>query len=501
LVTRSRKISIPIEQEKMMARIGFDFGTTNSAIGLVTDAGAVSLQGPLPSIGAWRNGEIRFFGDAKEDLRSEDSSFHPVRDLKMLLGVGDINVGRRQLSSIELASQMISKLTSKAVKGDIDLAVLSTPVKFSETQRSALLQAASMAGLETVKLVYEPTAALVGALGENDAEDGVSLIVDWGGGTLDIAVVEKKRESFRELAVGGDVDKLGGSRIDQDIAKKVLADHPEIEKIISKNEGYFERFLEDIEDEKIDILDDIDGEDGESRMIAPAWAEGEFVDFEPSLVFEMLRKYAKEAGAQVLSLLRETHVDLNDITYLVFAGGVCNSPDVRDLLSDLFPRARELSSQNPQLITAQGCTVLAKTGFDIELAANFGVRQCDGSVCCILPNGMSLAAATYRTAEFLLTDVYAPEAVFEFGINKEGVENQQSLAMTSVSFTSLGQLFVPVSHRERSNSPEVADRIRIYAGIDHSLTVKIHAESLVGNAKKTIAVTGVPLAIQRGGKN
>ena len=483
-----------------MARIGLDFGTTNSAIGRVAQNGALSVLGPLPSIGAWKNGEVEFFSAAKEALKSGDIALHPIRDLKMMLGVRDVSIGRVTLSSIDLASQMISRLIGRAVKGDVDLAVLSTPVKFSEEQRSALLKAASMAGLVNVKLVYEPTAALVGALSESDAEDGVSLIVDWGGGTLDIAVVVKKRDSFRELSVGGDVDKLGGSRIDQDIAKTVLADHPEIEKIISKNEGYYERFLEDIEEEKIDILDDIDGEDGESRMIAPAWAEGEIVDLEPSLVFKTLRKYAEEAGGQILSLLSETHVGLNDITHVVFAGGVCNSPDVRKILSDLFPRAKEIGTQNPQLITAEGCTALAKTGFNIELAANFGVRQCDGSICCILPDGMSLAAATYRTAEFLLTDVYAPEAVFEFGVNREGAANGQSLAMTSMSFASLAQLFVPVSHREAKSAREVPDRIRIYAGIDHSLTVKIHAESLVGNASKTIAITGVPLAIHRNGE-
>lgn len=480
-----------------MARIGLDFGTTNSAIGRVAQNGSISVQGPLPSLGAWKNGKVEFFNAAKNALKSGNESFYPIRDLKMMLGVKDVRVGRQRIPSLDLSSQMISQLVRRAVKSKIDLAVLSTPVQFSETQRAALLKAASMAGLEHVKLVYEPTAALVGALTENDAHDGVSLIVDWGGGTLDISVVVKRRNSFTELSVGGDVNTLGGSQIDQDIAKKLLSQHPEIERIISAKDGFFERFLEDVEEEKIDILDDIDGELGESRMIAPAWAEGEIVDLEPPLVFETLRHYAEKARGQILSLLRETHVDINDITHVVFAGGVCNSPEVRKILFDLFPRAKEIASQNPQILTAEGCASLAKTGFDIELAAGFGVRQCDDSICCILPEGMPLATATYRTAEFILTDVYAPEAVFEFGVSREKAEGRKNLAMTSTSFTTLGHLFVPVSHRGVKADKEVPDRLRIYAGIDDSLTVKVHAESLVGDASKTTSITGVPLAIHR----
>jgi molecular chaperone DnaK (HSP70) len=484
-----------------MSKIGIDFGTTNSALGRITPDGKSTLVGPLPSVGAWKNGKAEFFFEAKEALRSADDTYHPIRDLKMMLGLKDITIGRERISSYDLSRQMIGDMVTRSVKGNVELTVLSTPVKFSEQRRSALLAAAAGAGLASVKLVYEPTAALIGALSESDVTDGVSVIVDWGGGTLDIAVVVKAGNSFRELAVSGDVEKLGGSQIDKKLANFLLAEHPDVEKVVSGNEGYYDRFLEEVEDEKISFLEDIDGEDAEARIFAPAWAEGEIVMLEPGLVYSVLHEFAESAAEQILALLRENHVNVNEITHVVFAGGVCNSPEVRKTLFGLFPRALEIVTQNPQLITAAGCTALAGSGFNIELAASFGVRQSDDSICCILPEGMSLETSSFRTAEFLLTDVYAPEAIFEFGITRERFDSEQSLSMTSSSFSALENLFLPVAVNNKKLGGEVADRIRIYAGIDESLTVKVHAESIKGSAAKTMAVSGVPLAIHMFSQN
>jgi len=484
-----------------MSRIGIDFGTTNSAIGRIDADGHPSVQGPFPSLGAWKNGEVKFFGEANKALQNVDDNYHPIRDLKMMLGVEAVTVGRQRLPSLDLSQRMIADLVGAFIQGDIgdvELAVLSTPVKFSQERRSALLEAASLAGLNVVKLVYEPTAALIGALNENEVHDGTSLIVDWGGGTLDIAVVRKTGDTFKELAVSGDVDRLGGSQIDKEIANKLLADNPKIEKTISSREGFYDRFLEEVERNKIDILEDGE-EDAELTYMAPSWL-GEVVGLDPSLVFSVLRKFAEEAGQQIRLVLKENHIEINSITHVVFAGGVSNSPEVRKQLFDMFPRALEIPTLNPQLITAEGCTALAGTGFDIELAANFSVRQSDDSVCCILPDGMSLATSTYRTAEFWLTDVYAPEAVFEFGVTREGIDKEQSLSMTSINFSALAHLYLPTAAENKKPSGQVPDRIRIYAGIAESLTVTVHAQSLNSKAAKTIFITGVPLSIHRHSK-
>ena len=224
---------------------------------------------------AWKNGNVAFFSDARTLLKSEDSALHVIRDLKMKLGESDFSIGRSHISSEELSSELIEQLVRKAVPEDVELAVLSTPIKFSRERRLALIKAAELAGLENVRLVYEPTAALIGALEETNQPDGVSLIVDWGGGTLDIAVVEKKQSSYRELSVGGDARSLGGSEIDRRLAADLIASDPVLEKLISSNEAHIDRFLEEVEEAKEELLENPFGASDDTVPIVPDWAHGD----------------------------------------------------------------------------------------------------------------------------------------------------------------------------------------------------------------------------------
>ena len=481
-----------------MSLIGIDFGTTNSAVSTVGLGGRITTLGPFPSVGVWKNGNVAFFSDARTLLKSEDSALHVIRDLKMKLGESDFPIGRSHISSEELSSELIRQLVRKAVPEDVELAVLSTPIKFSRERRLALIKAAELAGLENVRLVYEPTAALIGALEETNQPDGVSLIVDWGGGTLDIAVVEKKQSSYRELSVGGDARSLGGSEIDRRLAADLIASDPVLEKLISSNEAHMDRFLEEVEEAKEELLENPFGATDDTVPIVPDWAHGDVVvSLSGHDTFALVNSFAQEGRKQIERLLREGGIQNTEIRYVVFAGGVCNSPDVRREIMEAFPTAQAMTSNNPQLLTSEGCARLASTGFDIELACNFGVRQADDSFCSILPYATKLDATKHRTAQFLLTDVYAPEVIFEFGTSRDAIEGRQAIGTAVTNYTPIGNLFMKAPSREWSVKPEVADRLRLYAGIDESLTLTVHVRSEISSDGVTDHFTGVPLAISQ----
>ena len=481
-----------------MTRIGIDFGTTNSAISTAGLRGNISTLGPFPSVGVWRNGEVFFFGEAREKLKSDETGLHVIRDLKMLLGESDIVIGRDRLSSLNLSAGLLQGLIQRATPDEVELAVLSTPVKFSREQRQALVDAARSAGLKDVRLVYEPTAALIGAMDETEQPDGVSLIVDWGGGTLDVAIVEKNGSSYRELAVGGDARSLGGSEIDRKIAAELVSTNESLASLIDQNDGNLDRFLEEVEETKHEILEEILIPTGEVVPIVPDWADANVVvEVEDNKVFDLVLDFASRAKSQIDKLLRESNIQTNEIRYVVFAGGVCTSPDVRQVILESFPNARAVTSKNPQLLTAEGCARLASTGFDIELACNFGVRQSDDSFCSILPHGTKLDANKNRTARFLLTDAYAPEVVFEFGVSRDSIEGRRALGASVANYVPLGTLFMKAPSREWSDKPEVPDRLRLYAGIDETLTLTVHVRSEISHDGVTDHFTGVPLAISQ----
>ena len=75
----------------------------------------------------------------------------------------------------------------------------------------------------------------------------------------------------------------------------------------------------------------------------------------------------------------------------------------------------------------------------------------------------------------MLTDVYAPEVIFEFGTSRDAIEGQ-AIGTAVTNYTPIGNLFMKAPSREWSVKPEVADRLRLYAGIDESLTLTVHGK-------------------------
>ena len=130
--------------------------------------------------------------------------------------------------------------------------------------RLALREAAALAGISEVSLIYEPTAALIGAQRLQPLDvSGLFLVIDWGGGTLDIAVIRSDGERYEELAVGGDVSALGGSCIDQDIMQRLLDKNHDLRRAVNEIPGGPDRLRDEVEELKLAVLESFDGIDGE----------------------------------------------------------------------------------------------------------------------------------------------------------------------------------------------------------------------------------------------
>ena len=210
-------------------RVGIDFGTTTCTIGRIRADGRRTVHGPIPSVGAWRNGTLVFGDEARKLILSDDLSVHPIRDLKLSLGLRDVRIGPHTFPSIDFAEGLLRHLLQRLGNSEeTEEAIIGTPVKMPHSHRVALREAAIRAGIGSVRFVYEPTAALIGAarFERIGTEDHV-LVVDWGGGTLDVSVVRHKDDVFRELAVGGDLHQFGGTRIDEALARGILSRSPE----------------------------------------------------------------------------------------------------------------------------------------------------------------------------------------------------------------------------------------------------------------------------------
>ncbi len=476
-------------------RVGIDFGTTNSTIAWVTPRGVVP-RGPIPSMIAWQNQDIVAVGQKARDMVGQGSPPYPLRDLKMHLGLPGIRLGPLSIEVVPLVAEYFTHLFQEigVDPAEVD-AVIGTPVRVNRAHREALREACNLVGLEQVRFVYEPTAALVGALYESAMPiDATILVVDWGGGTLDLAMVAvDKNLGFRELGVDGDVNDLGGSRMDQEIARRVLSHSQSAREAVEGATQGMAVLLETIERLKIEFLEE--GIDAEARLV-PGLATRVFL--ESALVHEVALDFAERARMAIRQMLAGMNMSSEDVTSVLFAGGVNQASVIRDDIMTLFPEATVLYGDNPQLETGIGCADLARRSFEVELAADFAVRQSDDSLCVLLPQGQAVALNAYRKAEFMVTDVLADEAVFDVGFSHFDPDRDSLWSMDGANFRSLGHIFLRVGQAELSRAERIPDYVQVFTGLDEYLNVAIFLRSQRTGASRQEYLTGVPLTIRVG---
>ncbi|MCE2715998.1 MAG: Hsp70 family protein [Pseudomonadota bacterium] len=184
--------------------IGIDLGTTNSIAAIYKDGKAEVLHdehGPLfmPSIITTSSG----------DLRSTKRMMHQPTSI--------ISSGFSALTAAQHILKTLKDRAEKALGHSIQQAVITVPAYFDDTARQATKDAASLAGLEVLRLINEPTAAAL-AYGLDTGKEGTFVIYDLGGGTFDVSILTMRKGVFQVLAIGGHT-QLGGDDIDALIAQ------------------------------------------------------------------------------------------------------------------------------------------------------------------------------------------------------------------------------------------------------------------------------------------
>ena len=213
-----------------MTILAIDLGTTNSACAIWQGNDAFVIPNKLgelltPSVvGIDERGEILVGRAAKERLIT-----HPEKTVavfKRLMGTSHrVEVSRQQFSPVELSSLVIKSLKEDAeayLGYPVEQAIISVPAYFNDNQRFATKKAGELAGLKVDRLVNEPTAAAM-AYGLHEKKEGVFVIVDLGGGTLDVTVLEFFEGVMQVHSSSGD-NFLGGEDFVEAMVDAALKD-------------------------------------------------------------------------------------------------------------------------------------------------------------------------------------------------------------------------------------------------------------------------------------
>ena len=354
-----------------MVIIGIDLGTSNSAAAvlrggrpvIIPSSEGISLGGKaFPSfVALTADGQMLVGEPARRQAAANPegtaSAFKRQMGRRVTLRLCARDYTPEQLSAFLL--QKIKRDAEAFLGEPVNQAVVTVPAYFDDNQRSATKDACRIAGIEVARLVNEPTAAALAYGLDRQAQDLRIAVVDLGGGTLDVTIMEFGKGVFEVKATSGDT-QLGGTDMNQRIFEH-LADRFRSQAGIDPrgDPKACARLLEAAEMAKIELTSATTAHISLPYLAAsggqPVHLE---LDLTRSELERIVRPVIERCRAPVEQALQDAGKTPPDIDRIVFVGGPTRMPVVRAFFEELFGRKPELGV-DPMECVASGAAIQA----------------------------------------------------------------------------------------------------------------------------------------------
>ena len=372
-----------------MTIIGIDLGTTNSCVAIMENGRPKIIENSegsrtTPSTVCFNNKEILVGASAKRQAVTNPTN--TIYEVKRLMGKrfneptvqedlktlsyrvveadnGDawVDVGGKPTSPQEISASILKKMkdTAEAFLGKpVTQAVITTPAYYDDAQRQATKDAGTIAGLEVLRIINEPTAAAL-AYGLDKRNGGKVVVVDAGGGTHDVSVLDIADGVFEVLSTNGDTH-LGGADFDSRIVDYLVTEFNKAEGMdLTKDKMAMQRVKEAAEKAKIELSSTVETEVNLPYITADASGP-------KHLVCKITRsQFERMTGDLVQRLITPCKVALDDagvlikdIDEVILVGGTTRIPSVYLAVKEFFGREPN-RSVNPDEAVAIGAAVQA----------------------------------------------------------------------------------------------------------------------------------------------
>ena len=340
--------------------IGIDLGTTNSCFAVMEGGEPTVITNQegartTPSVVGFAKTGERLVGQlAKRQAVSNPEN--TIISIKRHMGTDyKVNVEGKSYTPQEISAMILQKIKADAeahLGEPVKQAVITVPAYFTDSQRQATKDAGTVAGLEVLRIINEPTAAAL-AYGVDKGEDGKILVFDLGGGTFDVSILELGEGVFEVLATSGN-NHLGGDDFDQRIMDYLISEFKKETGIdLSNDKLADQRLKEAAEKAKIELsgvastqinLPFITADATGPKHLDVTLTRAKFDELTRDLVeatIEPTRKAMKDAG-----------LSASEIDKVLLVGGSTRIPAVQDAIK------RELGKEPTKNINPDECVAI-----------------------------------------------------------------------------------------------------------------------------------------------
>ncbi|GAA7448715.1 molecular chaperone DnaK [Helicobacter pylori] len=367
--------------------IGIDLGTTNSAMAVYEGNEAKIIankegKNTTPSIVAFTDkGEILVGESAKRQaVTNPEKTIYSIKRIMGLMfnedkakeaekrlpykivdrnGACAIEISGKVYTPQEISAKILMKLKEDAesyLGESVTEAVITVPAYFNDSQRKATKEAGTIAGLNVLRIINEPTSAAL-AYGLDKKESEKIMVYDLGGGTFDVTVLETGDNVVEVLATGGDAF-LGGDDFDNRVIDFLALEFKSETGIEIKNDVMaLQRLKEAAENAKKELSSAMETEINLPFITADATGPKHLVKKLTRAKFESLTEdLVEETISKIESVIKDAGLTKNEISEVVMVGGSTRIPKVQERVKAFIHKDLN-KSVNPDEVVAVGASI------------------------------------------------------------------------------------------------------------------------------------------------
>lgn len=368
--------------------IGIDLGTTNSCVSILEGGKPLVVNNQeggrtTPSIVAFGKGSQRLVGQLakRQAVTNAENTVYSIKRFigrrwdetveerqrvpyKCVKGKDDtvnVEIQSNHYTPQEISAMILQKLKEDAEKflgEEVSQVVITVPAYFTDAQRQATKDAGTIAGLEVMRIINEPTAAALAYGLDKQDKDQYILVFDLGGGTFDVSILQLGNGVFEVKATSGN-NHLGGDDFDNVVVLWLIENFKENEGIdLSKDKMAIQRLREAAEKAKIELsnlvttsinLPFITADETGPKHLETELTKEKFEELASDLMDKTLEPLSQA--------LKDAELTPNDIERIILVGGSTRIPAIQEKIKEFFSTKPLDRSINPDEAVALGAAI------------------------------------------------------------------------------------------------------------------------------------------------